>query len=83
MDDKEEEKSSIDTSKQWTEFYKKKAEYLSELSQNHFMNKEYKKCLELLNQAFAMYEKANDKENSEKTKKRFNEIKEKYFKKKE
>jgi len=74
---------NIDTSSQFIAFYKKKGDYLVELSQNHFMNKEYKKCLELLSQAYAMYEKGGAKELAEQTKKRFTEIKEKYFKKKE
>lgn len=73
----------IDTSEQFLEFYKKKGDYLVELSQNHFMNREYKKTLELLNQAYAMYQKGNCTEDAEKTKKRFMEIKEKHFKKKE
>ena len=42
---------------------------------------EYRKCLELLNQAYGMYMKGNYTEFAEKTKDRFNEIKEKYFKK--
>ncbi|MBY8983381.1 MAG: hypothetical protein KGD57_10550 [Candidatus Lokiarchaeota archaeon] len=71
----------VDTSKQWDEFYKKKGDYLVELSQNHFMNKEYRKCLELLNQAYTMYKKGICNEDMEKTKKRFNEIKQTHFKK--
>lgn len=73
---------SIDTSGQWNEFYKKKGDYLVELSENHYMNKEYKKTLELLNQAYNMYVKAGATEFSEKTKARFNEIKAKHFVKK-
>jgi hypothetical protein len=73
----------IDTSEQFIEFYKKKGDYLVELSHNHFMNKEYKKTLELLNQAYSMYQKGNCIEDAENTKKRFMEIKEKHFKKKE
>ncbi|MHA2390787.1 MAG: hypothetical protein ACXAEX_02360 [Promethearchaeota archaeon] len=42
---------------------------------------EYRKCLELLNQAYAMYTKGNYVELADKTKQRFLEIKEKYFKK--
>ncbi len=82
MEDKD-KTPSINTSKQFIAFYKKKGDYLTELSQNHFMNKEYKKCLELLQQAHGMYVKANITELAENTKKKFNEIKEKYFKKKE
>ncbi len=73
--------NNVDTSGQWNEFYKKKGDYLVELSQNHFMNKEYRKCLELLNQAYAMYKKGNCTEDAEKTKKRFDEIKQQHFKK--
>ncbi len=72
-----------DTSDQFLAFYKKKGDNLAELSQNHFKNKEYKKALELLNQAYGMYVKAGAKEEAETTKNRFNEIKENYFKKKE
>jgi len=70
----------IDTSEQFLEFYKKKGDYLVELSENHFKNKEYKKTLELLNQAYAMYQKGNCSEDVEKTKLKFQEIKQKYFK---
>ena len=73
----------IDTSDQFIEFYKKKGDYLVSLSENHFKNMEYRKCLELLNQAHNMYRKGNYTELAEKTKQRFIEIKEKYFKKKE
>ncbi|TFG09203.1 MAG: hypothetical protein EU539_00090 [Promethearchaeota archaeon] len=73
----------IDTSKQFIEFYKKKGDYLISLADNHYLNKEYKKTLELLNQAYAMYQKGNCTDDMEKTKKRFDEIKEKHFKKKE
>ena len=72
----------IDTSDQFIEFYKKKGDYLVSLSENHFKNIEYRKCLELLNQAYSMYKKGNYVELAEKTKQRFLEIKEKYFKKK-
>ncbi|MHA1272097.1 MAG: hypothetical protein ACTSVV_17680 [Promethearchaeota archaeon] len=74
---------NIDTSAQWNEFYKKKGDYLVELSQNHYMNKEYKKCLELLSQAYSMYTKAGATEFAEKIKARFNDIKAKHFAKKE
>ena len=73
--------SNVDTSGQWNEFYKKKGDYLVELSENHFKNKEYKKCLELLNQAYTMYKKGNCIEDMEKTKKNFEEIKQTHFKK--
>ncbi|KKK46440.1 hypothetical protein LCGC14_0575120 [marine sediment metagenome] len=72
----------IDTSAQFIEFYKKKGDYLVSLAENHFMNVEYRKSLELLNQAHGMYKKGNYTELVEKTKQRFLEIKEKYFKKK-
>ncbi len=72
----------IDTSAQFIEFYKKKGDYLVSLSENHFKNIEYRKCLELLNQAYGMYMKGYYNELAEKTKQRFLEIKEKYFKKK-
>ncbi|MFX1314219.1 MAG: hypothetical protein ACFE9T_00010 [Promethearchaeota archaeon] len=71
----------IDTSDQFIEFYKKKGDYLVSLSENHFKNIEYRKCLELLNQAYNMYKKGNYTELAEKTKQRFMEIKEKFFKK--
>ena len=73
----------IDTSAQFIAFYKKKGDYLVELSENHFKNREYKKTLELLNQAYAMYQKGSCVEDAEKTKQKFQEIKETYFKKKE
>jgi len=73
----------IDTSAQFIEFYIKKGHYLVELSENHLKNKEYKKCLELLSQAYSMFEKGGLKEEAEKIKHKFNEIKETYFKKKE
>lgn len=72
----------VDTSAQFIEFYKKKGDYLVELSENHFMNKEYKKTLELLSQAFAMYEKGGAIELAAKTKAKFLHIKEEHFKKK-
>ena len=71
----------IDTSEQFIEFYKKKGDYLVSLSENHFKNIEYRKCLELLNEAYGLYMKGNYTELAEKTKQRFLEIKEKYFKK--
>jgi len=72
----------IDTSAQFIEFYKKKGDYLVYLSENHFKNIEYRKSLELLNQAYNLYMKGNYTDLAEKTKQRFTEIKEKYFKKK-
>ena len=71
----------IDTSDQFIEFYKKKGDYLVSLSENHFKNIEYRKCLELLNEAYGMYMKGNYTEFAEITKQKFMEIKEKYFKK--
>jgi hemerythrin len=73
----------IDTSEQFIEFYKKKAENLVSLADNHYLNKEYRKCLELLNQAYSMYQKGHYNEEAEKIKQRFNEVKEMHFKKKE
>ncbi len=72
----------IDTSAQFIEFYKKKGDYLVSLSENHFKNVEYRKCLELLNEAYSMYKKGYYTELAERTKQKFLEIKEKYFKKK-
>ena len=74
---------NIDTSDQFIEFYKKKGDYLVSLSENHFKNVEYRKCLELLNQAYNMYVKGFYTELAEQTKQRFMEIKEKYFQKKQ
>jgi aspartyl/asparaginyl-tRNA synthetase len=71
----------INTSDQLIEFYKKKGDYLVSLSENHFKNVEYRKCLELLNKAYSMYKKGSYTELAEKTKQKFLEIKEKYFKK--
>ena len=70
----------IDTSKDFMAFYKKKGDYLVELSENHFKNREYKKALELLNQAYSMYTKGNCTEEAEHTKQKFQEIKQTYFK---
>ena len=69
----------IDTSDQFIEFYKKKGDYLVELSENHYKNKEYKKTLELLSQAFTMYEKGGATELAARTKHTFNEIKTLHF----
>ena len=71
----------IDTSAQFMEFYKKKGDYLVSLSENHLMNKEYRKTLELLNQAYSNYTKGNYVELADKTKQKFLEIKEKFLKK--
>jgi len=71
-----------DTSGQWIEFYKKKGDNLMELSKNHISNKEYRKALELINQAYSMYTKGNCLEEAEKAKQKFTEIKEAHFKKK-
>jgi hypothetical protein len=70
----------IDTSAQFIEFYVKKGHYLVELSENHFKNKEYKKCLELLSQAHSMFEKGGAKEEAESVKLKFNDIKKTFFK---
>ncbi len=70
----------IDTSAQFIEFYVKKGHYLVELSENHFKNKEYKKCLELLSKAHSMFEKGGVKEEAEKVKLKFNDIKKTFFK---
>lgn len=73
----------IDTAEQFMSFFKQKADNLVEISENHFKSKEYRKTLELLNQAHSFYVKANANELAEKIKKRFNEIKAQFFKKKE
>jgi len=73
----------IDTSDQFIQFYKKKGDYLISLVDNHYANREYKKCLELLNQAYTMYQKGSYTEDMANTKKRFDDIKETHFKKKE
>ena len=72
----------IDTSAQFIEFYIKKGHYLVELSENHFKNREYKKCLELLSQAHGMFEKGGEKEEAEKVKLKFEDIKKNHFKNK-
>ena len=72
----------IDTAEQFMTFFKQKADNLVEISENHFKNKEYRKCLELLNEAYGMYKKGNYTDLAERTKQKFMEIKEKYFKKK-
>jgi len=70
----------IDTSAQFIEFYVKKGHYLVELSENHFKNREYKKCLELLSQAHTMFEKGGSKGEAEKVKLKFEDIKKTHFK---
>jgi hypothetical protein len=69
----------IDTSAQFIAFYIKKGQYLVELSENHFKNKEYKKCLELLSQAHSLFEKGGAKDEAEKVKVKFNDIKKNFF----
>ncbi len=69
----------IDTSAQFIEFFVKKGKYLVELADNHFKNREYKKSLELLSQAHTMFEKGGAKEEAEKVKARFNDIKKNFF----
>ncbi len=69
----------IDTSAQFIEFYKKKGDYLVELSENHYKTREFKKTLELLSQAFAMYEKGGATELAAQTKQKFVDIKAKHF----
>ncbi len=69
----------IDTSAQFIEFFIKKGHYLVELSENHFKNKEYKKCLELLSKAHGMFEKGGAKEEAEKVKIKFDDIKKNFF----
>jgi hypothetical protein len=71
---------NIDTSGQFIEYYVKKGHNLVELSENHFKNKEYKKCLELLSQAFSMFEKGGAKDEAKKVKVKFQEIKSTYLK---
>jgi hypothetical protein len=71
----------IDTSKDFLAFYKKKGDYLVELSENHFKNKEFQKTLELLNQAYSMYIKCNAVEDAENIKKRYLDIKQNYLNK--
>jgi hypothetical protein len=69
----------IDTSSQFIAFYKKKGDYLVELSENHYKTKEYKKTLELLRQAYVMYDKGGVTELAAQTKQKFSEIKAKHF----
>ncbi len=69
----------IDTSGQFIEFYKKKGDYYVELSENHYKNREFKKTLELLSQAFAMYEKGGVTELAAQTKQKFIDYKAKHF----
>jgi hypothetical protein len=71
--------SPIDTSKQFLAFYLKKGQYLVELSENHFKNREYKKCLELLSQAHGLFKKGGAKDEAEKVEVKFKEIKKNFF----
>ena len=64
-----------DTSSQWIEFYKKKADNLVEIAENHYKNRELKKSCELLSQAFTFYKKAGELNEAEQVKKKFEEIK--------
>ena len=73
----------VDTSDQWIEFFVKKAKYLEELSENHYMNKEYKKTLELLSQAHTMFKKGGAKSEAQRIKEKFAHIKSTHFGKKE
>ena len=66
---------NINTGKDFMKFFQTKGDYLVELSENHFKNKEYKKAMELLNQAYSNYVKCKNTEDAEKTKKRYLEIK--------
>ena len=69
----------IDTSAQFIEFFVKKGHYLVELADNHLLNKEYKKSLELLSQAHTMFEKGGAEAEAENVKIRFNDIKKNFF----
>ena len=71
---------SKDSSGQWIEFYVKKGRYLEELAQNHLMNKEYKKCLQLLSQSYSMFEKGGAEEEAQRIKERFTHIKQTHLK---
>lgn len=71
---------NINTEKDFMKFFQTKGDYFVELSENHFKNKEYKKTLELLNEAYKMYMKCNNTVEAEKTKQRFQEIKSNFFK---
>ena len=64
-----------DTSGQFIEFYKKKADNLVVISENHYKNKELRKSLELLSQAYSFYKKAGAPDKAEETKKLFEAIK--------
>ena len=69
----------IDTSAQFLAFYVKKGLYLVELSENHFKNREYKKSLELLSQAHGLFKKGGAKDEAEKVKVKFDDIKKNFF----
>ncbi len=64
-----------DTSGQFIEFYKKKANNLVEIAENHYKNREMKKSCELLSQAYTFYKKAGELDNAEQVKKKFEQIK--------
>lgn len=64
-----------DTSGQWIKFYKKKADNLVEIAENHYKNRELRKSCELLSQAFTFYKKAGELNEAEQVKKKFEEIK--------
>ncbi len=72
--------ANINTEKDFMKFFQNKGDYLVELSENHFKTKEFKKALELLNQAYSMYRKCNNTDDAERTKKRFLEIKSNFLK---
>jgi len=64
-----------DTSPQFIEFYKKKANNLVEIAENHYKNRELKKSCELLSQAYSFFNKAGELDKANEVKKRFGEIK--------
>lgn len=67
--------NKINTGNDFLRFFQTKGDYLVELSENHFKNKEYEKAMELLNQAYSNYMKCKNVDDAEKTKKRYLEIK--------
>jgi hypothetical protein len=64
-----------DTSGQFIEFYKKKATNLVEIAENHYKNKELRKAVELLSQAYSFYKKAGEFDKAEQVKQQFEQIK--------
>ncbi|MHA1669437.1 MAG: hypothetical protein ACTSV5_02540 [Promethearchaeota archaeon] len=72
--------NNINTGKDFLKFFQTKGDYLVELSENHFKNKEYMKALELLNKAYSMYMKCKNTDDAERTKQRFQEIKNNFLK---